>query len=82
MSQYFLLGGFIGFAVVFFLSFSAGASIHVALRNGMIGCIVLSLLVKYLCGRITAAIVTTKLKELEAAEKAKEEETHEQTVKN
>lgn len=74
MSQYFLLGGFIGFAVVFFLSFSSGASIHVALRNGMIGCIVLAMLVKYLCGRITAACIAAKLRELEEMDKEKTEE--------
>lgn len=74
MSQYFLLGGFIGFALIFFLSFSSGASIHVALRNGMIGCIALALLVKFLCGHITAAYIAAKLKELKEMENEKTKE--------
>lgn len=74
MSQYFLLAGFIGFAVVFFLSFSSGGNIHVALRNGMIGCIALAMLVKFLCKRIAAAYITSKLRELEEIEKEKTQE--------
>ena len=81
MSRYFALGGFLGFALVFFVNFSAGASIHVALRNGMIGCIVLGLLVNFLFSRITAAFIASKIRELEAREREELEEIHEQTVK-
>ncbi len=68
MSRYFLLGGFIGFTVVFFVSFSSGANIHGSLLNGMIGCIALAILIRFLCSRITNAIVLTKLKELKELE--------------
>ncbi|MCB1122837.1 MAG: hypothetical protein KJT03_14885 [Verrucomicrobiae bacterium] len=73
MSQYFLLGGLIGFTAVFFLSFWSGDSIHDALRNGMIGCILCGLLVRFLCGRVLRAYMAIKLKELEELEKKKQE---------
>ena len=47
----------------------------------MIGCMVLGLLAKFLFARISSIYITTKLKELEAAEKEKSEEFNEQTVK-
>lgn len=68
MSRYFLLGGFVGFTVVFFVSFSSGANIHASLLNGMIGCIILAILVRFLCSRIINAIVLAKLKELKQLE--------------
>lgn len=73
MSQYFLLGGFVGFAIVFFLSLWSGSSVHVALRNGMIGCLVLGLLVKLLCSRIAQAVIDLKMRELKKLQQEKEE---------
>ena len=73
MSQYFLLGGFVGFAIVFFLSLWSGASVHVALRNGMIGCLVLGFLVRVLCGRIAQAVIDLKIQELEKLQQEKKE---------
>lgn len=68
MSQYFLMGGFIGFCLAFALSFLAGSSIHVALRNGMIGCIFMALLFQYFVNRFMNLLVQNKMRELDRLE--------------
>lgn len=73
MSQYFLVGGFVGFAIAFFLSLWSGSSVHVALRNGMIGCLVLGFLIKLLCNRIAKMMIDLKIQELEQLQQEGEE---------
>lgn len=68
MSRYFITGGFFGFSILFFTSLSAGSSIHIALRNGMIGCLVMGLLVRYFAGVLFRAILEVKRRSLESAE--------------
>lgn len=65
MSRYFLIGGFLGFCLVFFLSFASGANVHIVLRNSMIGSMVAALLFRYYFNRISQLYVQGKLRAIE-----------------
>lgn len=65
MSQYFLLGGFIGFAMTFFLSFAGGATVHTAARNGMIGCLIMALVVSQFAKLVMRLMIEARLRQLD-----------------
>lgn len=65
MSQAFLIGGFIGFALTFFATLESGGTVHFALRNGMIGCLVVAIAARFIMARIIAMMVQIRLREIE-----------------
>ena len=65
MSRYFFMGGFLGFALMFFISFTSGAGIHVILKNSMVGCICFALLFRYYFARIGELYVQGRLRMME-----------------
>jgi hypothetical protein len=68
MSQFFLIGGFVGFALAFFASLHAGTSVHVALRNGMLGCLLLAILTRYFFNKVALMLLHVRLREIEREE--------------
>ncbi len=68
MSRYFVTGGFLGFALLFFTTMGAGSSIHIALRNGMVGCLVMGLLLRFFAGVLYKAMLDVKRRSAEAGE--------------
>lgn len=77
MSRYFFIGGFIGFALLFAISISSGASIHVVLRNAMVGCLVLALLFHFYINRVARLYMQARLRRIEESrrqERARERE--------
>jgi len=77
MSRYFLMGGILGFGLVFFVTLSGGSSIHLALRNGMIGCLVMAVLARLFFQAVARAYVENKLRDIERVRRdaTKREET-------
>lgn len=65
MSRYFFIGGFLGFALLFFISITADANIHVILRNSMVGCIAFALLFRFYFSRIGELYVDGRFRMIE-----------------
>jgi len=65
MSRYFFIGGFIGFALLFSISITSGAGIHVVLRNAMVGCLIFALLFRFYVNRVAKLYVQARLRRLE-----------------
>lgn len=47
MKHFFLTGGFLGFFFTFVIRFTAGGDLHMALRDGMIGCLLMAFLCRF-----------------------------------
>jgi hypothetical protein len=74
MRRFFLTGGFIGFLLTFVTSLATGGDLHNALRDGMIGCLVLAFVSRIFYGQLENAAVSILEKEIEALEKEESEE--------
>ena len=69
MKRFLLAGGFIGFLLTFVTSLSTSANLNLALRDGMIGCLVLTLVSKVFYRQLENAAVAILEREIAAAEK-------------
>lgn len=65
MSRYFLIGGFAGFALLFTISITSGASIDKALRNAMVGCVLFALLFRVYFNRVAELFLQARLRRIE-----------------
>ncbi len=72
MSSFFLVGGLIGFCMTFFVVFLSNGQIDFALRDGMIGCLVMAFLFKNLQRAFTHALIEVAQKRCARKEQADE----------
>ncbi|MFO7724827.1 MAG: hypothetical protein R6V45_04680 [Oceanipulchritudo sp.] len=75
MRRFFLAGGFIGFLLTFVTSLSTNGNLNLALRDGMIGCLLLGLVSKLFYRQLESAAVAILEREIAAAEEEKPKET-------
>lgn len=78
MSRYFFIGGFLGFALMFFISLTSGASIHVILKNSMVGCICFAVLFRYYFARVGELYIQGRLRMLERTREEQEQKERSQ----
>lgn len=74
MSRWMALGGFIGYLLTLLASFSSGGNINAAVRDGMVGCLLMALLFQFLYRQLELAAVEVIRKERAAQEAAEEAE--------
>ncbi len=71
MNGFFLVGGFLGFAVTFLGNVASGRDINGALRDGMIGCLIMAYVFNFLGRQIEHGLLEILRKE-QAAEDEEE----------
>lgn len=74
MNRFLLTGGFVGFMLTFLGSFGAGRDINVALRDAMLGCLIMSLAFRLLYSQIENGVREILRREQQEAEREAMEE--------
>lgn len=75
MSRLMLTGGFVGFLVVFIIGIADGRNIFIVLRDSMIACLVMALLLRMFYNRIESLMVSVLEKERRAMDEATKAES-------
>lgn len=78
MNRYFFIGGFLGFTLLFAISIYSGASIHVVLRNAMVGCLLFAFFFHYYINRVAQIYLESRLRLMEEARQQERERQKEE----
>lgn len=75
MNRFMVIGGFVGFLVVFLNGLVDGRNIFIVLRDSMIACLVMAFLLRILYKRIESSLVSVLEKERRAMRDAAKQES-------
>lgn len=73
MNRYFFIGGFLGFTLLFAISISSGAGIHIVLRNAMVGCLLFAFFFHFYLNRVARLYLEARLRRIEEARQQERE---------
>lgn len=74
MNRYFVTGGFVGFLLGFLGNLFAGGHLNIALRDGMVGCLIVGFAFRFLYHQIQQGALAILRREAEARFKEEEAE--------
>lgn len=74
MRRFLVIGGVAGFVPVFLASLSSSSNLNLAVRDGMVGCVIMAVLFRILYSQLEAGMVVVARKELERRQAEEEAE--------